>query len=320
MARPLRIEYPGAWYHVMNRGMGRRVIYKNNDQRQYFISLLEDTRNRFNAEWHAYCLMGNHYHLLIRTPDGNLQRIMRHINGLYTQYCNRSEGKDGPLFRGRYQAILVDAQSYWLQLSRYIHRNPLEAKRCRTLSQYRWSSYRAFIGVEKTPEWLTTGYILKAIGKRKVRERYKEYVRLPLDEEIAQFYGKKKISPILGDDRFKASVLSGKMQSVDVPELMAQRKLPAIEHIVAAVCHYYGVSEGIIWKSTRGKGVISPARSVAMYLCQYAGDMKLSNIAQLFGLASYASASATIRQVKARLAADKRLTKDISYLLLDLTP
>ena len=89
--------------------------------------------------------MGNHYHLLLRTPEANLQRIMRHLNGLYTQFFNRSERKDGPLFRGRYKAILVDAQSYWLQLSRYIHRNPLEAKLCKSLRQYQWSSYRAYI-------------------------------------------------------------------------------------------------------------------------------------------------------------------------------
>ena len=121
MARPLRIGYPGAWYHVMNRGAGRRYIFKNNTHRHYFLSLLEDTQDRFHAEWHAYCLMGNHYHLLLRTPDANLQRIMRHLNGLYTQFFNRSERKDGPLFRGRYKAFLVDTQSYWLPLSRYIH-------------------------------------------------------------------------------------------------------------------------------------------------------------------------------------------------------
>ena len=175
MARLLRIGYPGAWYHVMNRGAGRRYIFKNNTHRHYFLSLLEDTQDRFHAEWYAYCLMGNHYHLLLRTPDANLQRIMRHLNGLYTQFFNRSERKDGPLFRGRYKAILVAAQSYWLQLSRYIHRNPLEAKLCKSLSQNRWSSYRAYIGEEKAPLWLTTDYILNAIGTRNVHESTSEH-------------------------------------------------------------------------------------------------------------------------------------------------
>jgi len=319
MARPLRIEYPGAWYHVMNRGAGRRLIYKNDDQKRYFLSLLAETHDRFNAEWHAYCLMDNHYHLLLRTPDGNLQRIMRHINGLYTQYFNRSERRDGPLFRGRYKAVLVDAQNYWLGLSCYIHRNPLEAKMCRSLSQYQWSSYRAYIGIEAKPDWLNIDYTLQVIGKRNLHERYKVYASKPLDKVLVEFYEKKKISPILGDDQFKASVLSGKTKTVDVPELAAERLLPRLDQIIDAVCQYYGVSEMMIWNQTRGKGVKSPARSVAMYLCQQAADMRLAEIAEVFGLSSYASAGATIRHMKARRAVDKQLNRDINYILLDLT-
>ena len=320
MARPLRVEYPGAWYHVMNRGAGRRSIYKNDDQRRYFLSLLQDTHARFNAEWHAYCLMGNHYHLLLRTPDGNLQRIMRHINGLYTQYFNRSERKDGPLFRGRYKAILVDAQNYWLQLSRYIHRNPLEAKLCKSLSQYRWSSYRAYTGVDKKPDWLNINYTLKAIAKRNAQEKYKAYVSKSVDEDIAEFYRKKKTSPILGDDQFKARVLAGKTYTVDVPELAVERIRPTLNQIVEAVCRHYKVKETEIWRQTRGKGVKSPARSVAMYLCQQTADMRLAEIAEKFGLASYASAGATIRQVVAKRENDKQLDREINYILLDLTP
>src|SRR5690625_2272987 len=116
MARPLRIEFAGAWYHVMNRGARREAIFQSDEQREYFLSLLSVTAERFNAEWHAYCLMDNHYHLMLRTPEGNLQRIMRHVNGLYTQYFNRTEGHDGSLFRGRYKAVLVDAQTHWLGL------------------------------------------------------------------------------------------------------------------------------------------------------------------------------------------------------------
>jgi len=319
MARPLRIEYPGAWYHVMNRGVRQRSIYKNDKQKQYFLSLLADTHGRFNAEWHAYCLMDDHYHLLLRTPDGNLQRIMRHINGLYTQYFNRSEGTDGPLFRGRYKAILVDAQSYWLALSCYIHRNPLEAKACRSLFQYRWSSYRAYIGAVTKPDWLNIDYTLRAIGKRKLHERYKAYVNKPLDEALVEFYQKKKISPILGDDQFKANALSGKAKTVDMPELATVRILPTLDQIIAAVCQYYEVSETTIWLQTRGRGVINPARSVTMYLCQQVADMRLAEIADIFGLSSYASAGATIRQIKARRKLDKQLNRDIDYILFDLT-
>ena len=163
MSRPLRIEFKHAWYHVMNRGAGHRMIFNTDEQRQYFLSLLEVTAKRFNADWHAYCLMGNHYHLMLQTPDGNLQRIMRHINGIYTQYFNRSENTDGALFRGRYKAILVDAQAYWLQLSRYIHRNPLEAGLVGDLTDYPWSSYQAYTKARSAPGWLSTEYILHSL-------------------------------------------------------------------------------------------------------------------------------------------------------------
>jgi putative transposase len=320
MARPLRIEYSGAWYHVMNRGAGRRTIFKNNAQRRYFLSLLQDTHDRFNAEWHAYCLMGNHYHLLLRTPEANLQRIMRHLNGLYTQFFNRSERKDGSLFRGRYKAILVDAQSYWLQLSRYIHRNPLEAKLCYSLTQYPWSSYRAYIGADKAPDWLTTKYTLNAIGTRNVHLRYKAYVSKPVGPEIQKFYDRKKINPVLGDDAFKTKVLARKPKTVDVPELGTARVVPSLNQVIETTCRYYNVDENTIWRQIRGKGVTSPARSVAMYLFQHAANMRLAEIAETFGLASYASAGATIRQVKQRRATDKTLDESINYIILDLTP
>ena len=176
MSRPLRIEYEGAWYHVMNRGAARRLVFKTDSQRRYLLSLLEDTAHRFNADWHAYCLMGNHYHLMLHTPEGKLQRIMQYVNGQYTQHFNRSERRDGALFRGRYRAVLVDAEAYWLELSRYIHRNPLKAGLVEDLAAYPWSSYRAYCGLEKAPAWLTTDFVLNAIGQRNRHERYAAFV------------------------------------------------------------------------------------------------------------------------------------------------
>ena len=323
MARPLRIEYSGAWYHVMNRGASGRDIFTNDGQRLYFLSLLAETRTRFNAEWHAYCLMGNHYHLLVRTPDGNLQRIMRHINGLYTQYSNRTEGTDGTLFRGRYKAILVDAQSYWAGLSRYIHRNPLEANLCRALAQYRWSSYRAYAGLEPSPEWLTTDFVLTAISPQKSQQKYVEYVAdtdTDADGSIKEQVGGEKTRPILGDAKFRARQLTGMPAMIDVPELASERIRPSLEVIVAKVAGYYKIDVAEIWRQTRGKGVKNPARSVAMYVCQHVGDMRLADIAIAFGLASYASAGATIRQLGVRLKTEDTLQYAVNYIILDLTP
>ena len=318
MARPLRIEFPGAWYHVMNRGAGRRWIYKHDKHYHYFLSLLADTAERYRSEVHAYCLMGNHYHLMLHTPDGNLQRIMRHINGVYTQYFNRTERTDGALFRGRYKAILIDAQTYWLALSRYIHRNPLEAGLVKRLGDYRWSSYSAYLGKITPPEWLVTGEVLGAMGKRKARARYRDYVLDKTQTEVDKHYQHKHLSSIMGNDTFKQAILEGIEPDPDIPESRVKRVRPSIDEILTVVAMYYAVSEKTLLRTTRGRGVISPARAVAMYLSQQLSDKKLSEIAVKFGLSGYSSAGASIRNFKVMMEKNKRLSKDINYILQDL--
>ncbi|MFW5453785.1 transposase [Thioalkalivibrio sulfidiphilus] len=320
MARPLRIEYPGAWYHVMNRGAGRRTVFNTDAERMYFLSLLADTHARFNAEWHAYCLMGNHYHLLLRTPEANMQRIMRHVNGVYTQYFNRCEDLDGPLFRGRYKAVLVDAQSHWLELSRYIHRNPLQAGLVDDLADYPWSSYRAYVGLDPTPDWLQTGYVLGAIGKRRVHARYRAYMEGDSGEALCRFYDGRGPSSILGDEAFRRQALEGRMPSVDVPEVARNRPRPTLDDAVRVTCEVFGVDEQEIWTSRRGRGVGSPARSVVMYVCQEACGMTLSEIAVAFGLASYASAGSAVRALRRRMVEDESLRERVNMIILDLTP
>jgi hypothetical protein len=263
--------------------------------------------------------MSNHYHLLLRTPEGNLQRIMRHVGGLYTQFYNRTESRDGPLMRGRYRAVLVEAESHWLELSRYIHRNPQTAGLVQDLADYRWSSYPAYIGRAQAPSWLQTSYILKAIGPKRPHARYQAFMAGDSDEALSAFYNKLKISPVLGSDDFKAQVLSGVGNDIDRPELRSARKLPTVPQIVQATCRHFEVQETVIWQSRRGRGARSRARSVAMYLCQEMGDMRLSAIAEVFGLTSYASAGATIRQLKARIQRDAALGETIARLKCDLT-
>ena len=320
MARPLRIEYEGAWYHVMNRGAGRKAVFKTDEHRQYFLSLLSDVSERFDAEIHAYCLMDNHYHLMLRTPRGNLQRIMRHVNGVYTQYFNRTERRDGPLFRGRYKAIVVDADSYWLELSRYIHRNPLQARIVKRLERYRWSSYPAYAGHAEQPDWLMTKTILSAIGKRQSHARYKVFVAGDTDKALTAFYTGSKQSTVLGDDEFRGFVMKSISQHVDIPESRTQQSKPTVEKILRGVEHYYDVPSEVLLKSTRGRGVLTPARSLAMYLCQEKAELTLAEIANVFGLASYASAGATIRNLRKRIDEDKELAKDLDYILQVLTP
>ena len=125
MARPLRITYPGAFYHITSRGNERKEIYKTNRDREKFLSYLESATERYGAMIHVYCLLNNHYHLLLETPSGNLSQIMRHINGAYTTYFNTKRNRAGHLFQGRFKAILVDIDEYSKELSRYIHLNPV---------------------------------------------------------------------------------------------------------------------------------------------------------------------------------------------------
>jgi len=321
MARPLRIEYPGAWYHVMNRGTGKRSIYITEKHFQYFLSLLELISNRFLAEIHAYCLMQNHYHLMIRTPEGNLQRIMRHLNGVYTQYFNRSTGRDGPLFRGRYKSILVGDPNYWLELSRYIHRNPLEEGLVTYPDEYCWSSYPAYIGMVDVPDWLHIEDVLGATGiGQQSRSCYRDFVINKTHEEITRFYAKEKLHPVLGDESFKLDVMSYFNENVDVPDVRRTRIRSSRENVLASVCKFYGIPLEDLFKSGRGRGVTNPARSVAMYILQQECDCKLSDIASLFSLASYKSASSIIRHVRVQLEKDNRLQNDMNLILRDLTP
>lgn len=138
MGRPLRIEYPGAFYHVTSRGNEKKEVFKSQKDREKFLSYLESATERYGAAIHVYCLMSNHYHLLVETPEGNLSQIMRHINGAYTNYFNTKRQRAGHLFQGRYKAILVEKDAYSLELSRYIHLNPVRAGMVQLPEDYRW--------------------------------------------------------------------------------------------------------------------------------------------------------------------------------------
>ena len=154
MARPLRLEFPGALYHLTSRGDGQEAIYRDDEDRGTCLEVLANTVRRFHWRAHAYCLMGNHYHLLVETEDPNLAQGMRHFNGVYTQRFNRRHGRSGHVFQGRYHAVLVQKDSYLLELARYIVLNPVRANMVRSPRDWPWSSYRATAGLIAAPDWL----------------------------------------------------------------------------------------------------------------------------------------------------------------------
>lgn len=165
MSRTLRIEYPGACYHIINRGLERRAIFRSPKDYQYFLFLLDQMHLKYGLIVHSYCSMPNHYHLYAETPVAKLAQIMRQINGIYTQTFNYRHHRVGPLMQGRYKAVLVDRDSYSLELSRYVHLNPVRAKIVEKPESYRWSSYASFIKQAKVPEFLNNKWLLSQFDK-----------------------------------------------------------------------------------------------------------------------------------------------------------
>ena len=171
MARPLRLEFPGAIYHLTGRGNARQKIFFRDADRQLFLDVLARVVGRYGWICHAYCLMANHYHLLVETPKPNLSLGMRQLNGIYTQAFNRSHRRVGHLFQGRFKAILVEKESYLLELCRYIVLNPVRVKGNAQTGTWKWSSYRATAGLVSTPEFLTIDWVLGQFGKTERRHR-----------------------------------------------------------------------------------------------------------------------------------------------------
>jgi len=302
MPRPVRIEYENAFYHVMNGGSGRQSIFHNEAYYRLFLDTLAESHERFDAVFHAYCLLGNHYHLLIETPGANLGRIMRHINGVYTQRYNRLKKTDGPLFRGRYKAIIVDEDAYLLRLSRYIHRNPIEVKANKTrLEEYKWSSYPAYIGISPAPSWLNQAMTYQMLGNKQRYKGYRTYVEAGVDEEIARYYNKGNIAALLGDKMFRESVYE-QHEGVDSAVLQVElRYRPSLKAIVKAVAKEYKMPEASIGRSGGDRRIRNDARKLAMYCCQRIGIIPLAEIANGFGLGHVGSVSRQIYDAKVNI-------------------
>lgn len=234
MARPLRIEFPGALYHVTARGDRREDIFEDDEDRSLFLETLGDVTRRFNWLCHAYCLMSNHYHLMIGTPDGNLSKGMRHLNGVFTQATNRRHRRSGHLFQGRYKAIVVDGDAYLLELARYIMLNPVRANMVPTPGDYVWSSYRATVGAVVAPLWLSIDPLLAAFGpsRRAAVVRFQSFVAAgvnagSLDERVSR-------SIFLGDKVFVRNVQAlaeDKEHDFDIPRIQRRAPPPSLSRL-----------------------------------------------------------------------------------------
>lgn len=315
MARPLRIEYPGAWYHVMNRGRNAEKVYYDKLDYQMFVELLEETSETWNIRITAYCLMPNHYHILVQTPDANIARSMRHINGVYTQRFNRRHRCDGPLFRGRYKSILVSGDSYLLQLVRYIHRNPVKAGLTTKLADYRWSSHKGYLSIAKKWDWLHKEFIFSLLTKNRKEwvKQYRQFVSIESDEEITGIFESKRWPTVLGPERF-IDWIRGRYYPLKADEEVPQAKelAPDADLIVSAVCEFYGVSRDDLYKSKRGE--FNEPRNVAIFLTRQLRHDTLKKIGRQFRMEKYSSISSVIERTKRQMLKDRKFKERIERM------
>ncbi|WP_278025363.1 transposase [Legionella yabuuchiae] len=321
MSRPLRIEYENAFYHVMNRGAGRRTIFNNDQERELFLAIISETHVQYNIEIHAFCLMTNHYHLLIKTPSGNLARAMRHINSVYTQRYNRLNHSDGPLFRGRYKSILVDSDSYLLHLSKYIHLNPLEAGIVDDLTKYLWSSYPAYIGIDPTPPWLFQAEIYGQLTNYSDKfESYRLFMHeSELNPKVKNFFGKERISPILGSTSF-ISNLKISEHSEEIPREDRFLSRPTIQLIIKETALEFSQNIESLCCSPKGRGKVNIPRKVAMYIAKKIWDYRLKEIADAFGLNHYGGVANAIFRLSRELSIQPELGIKINAIIKRLDP
>jgi putative transposase len=316
MSRPLRIEYPGAWYHIMNHGRRDERIFQDSRDYDRFVDLLKESSELWNLRVSAYCLMPNHYHLLVQTPDANISRCMRHINGVYTQRYNRRHHCGGQLFRGRYKSILVDADSYLLQLVRYIHRNPLRAGLTDSLKGYAWSSHKGYISGATRWSWLHKDYVLSMLSKDKANRlrTYRHFVAMNDQDAIIRMYERKKLPSFLGSEGFITSIKE-KFFFRKADDEVPQSKELAIElsKIRKTVCEFYKISENELLLSKRG--MFNEPRNVAIYLTRRLRRDSLRQIAKEFGMNKYSSVSSVIERVKTLVAMHSKLRKRVEKLM-----
>lgn len=271
MPRSKRVQRARGWYHVFNRGAARREIFLSDSDRYKFLDLLAEVCERFHCEIHAYCLMGNHYHLILYTHEKNLAEIMHYLVGNYTRKFNLRHGLDGPLFRKRYNAIPIEEDFYLFTLSRYIHRNPLAANMVENLANYRWSSYTVYLDLFQRPSWLYTDTLLSIFYNTPQLKKYSNYEQFVLDEDISESieFGSIKYVNALDGTEPHFQVLLNKIGAAQQRQFddyreIAESKL-TLDEVLSCCADYFDVTvESIVHMKHSKKNL---PRAAVMYIC-----------------------------------------------------
>ena len=278
MSRPLRIEFAGGLYHVTSRGDGREAIYLTDQDRLLFLELLGNVVETYNWAIHAYCLMDNHYHLLIETPDGNLSQGMRQLNGVYTQRFNREHQRVGHVFQGRYKAIIVQKEPYLLEVARYIVLNPVRAHMVQNPGDWPWSNYRATAGLSYSPHWLTTDWMLSNFSQQRTAA-VDGYIRFVAEgKNQPEFWKQLRNQIFLGSDIFAANLLA-KLNTEPLHEIPYAQRRPLAKSL-----------EDILKAHVRDMAILQAYAS---------GAYTLKEIGEHFGL-HYSRISRIVKSMKAK--------------------
>ena len=293
MARQPRIDYPGAYHHVMNRGADHQIIFRNDDDRELFITLWAQAVVRFGIVVVSFCLMDNHYHVVVISPDGQLSDVMQFVGRSYTQQFNHHHDRDGALCRGRFHSVLVDSDTYFERLVRYVELNPVAAGICdiEDLHRYPWSSFQYFDGFRETPAWLSTDRVL---DRYLDPHQFASFVRSEMvDEEVETFYRRnRRPGVVLGKDEFVARVqpLVGDNTAIltaGIPEL-------TLDAIDAAILAISPVNPDALVRST--SGTVNVERLVAVDLAYLLTGTSQAELAKRYGFSRSAAAAASVRR------------------------
>ncbi len=325
MARPLRIQYPGAVYHVTCRGNERKEIYRDNRDRKKFLEILSISISTYRIKLYCYVLMKNHFHLLVETPLGNLGEFMRHFNITYTVYYNRRHRRVGHLHQGRYKSIIVDKERYLSILSRYIHLNPVRVvnrkkravkEKIEYLFNYEWSSLPGYIHKRRRENFIDCGMVLEEYGgdNTKGRQAYKKRIYKDIDEGI-DIRDKIIGQSIIGGEGFiewiREKYLKGKKDR-ESPALRELQSYRAKEEIIEAMEKETGKTFKEI-KTSKGS-----LRQIAMDLLYRVGGFKGVEIGQIFGV-DYSTVSQGRKRLREKMQKDLRLNQIINHIEKNLS-
>ena len=328
MARLLRVQYPGAIYHVTVRGNDRRVVFRDDGARRRFLQQLGQRVEAYEIRLYLYCLLANHTHLVFETPQGNLSAFMQSLLTAYTVYFNRRYRRSGHVTDGRYGAKLVEGDGYLDALTRYVHLNPVRTRKLagaelaaqrRALTAYPWSSYRAYIGRVKAPPLLECEPVLAMMpGKKPARRgNYRQFVEAGLAETDEEFTAVLKASRLaIGGETFRNRVRDmhyALIHGSERPEDAALRRVSPLvdaETVMRVVCRHFGVERESVLRRQRG----TPLRPVvARCLCRYAG-LAQRDAALVLGLRTGVAISQQLSRLTARLAKDRRLARLVARI------